>query len=844
MDRGFSESVLEKEAAVEALTLWLSNDYDRCLQTLQRLESTSEKHTKTSHHVSVLSYYNDVVSATELLDQLNLLSEDHQGRQSEATSTSYNGKSTPNVKLPSESRQHLNATDASVIKLNSAILLFNRQQYEAAAEQLRPLYDDIESLFDGAALHVVLLLLDVHLALQQPVQAAATLATLERMVPPLTKRFRSHSGTAPGSSRSCSAKCDPTARGSGKANATSSSGGQMPAGAAITSSPAPGCDGASTASAAGRHIVLPLVSRWNSEPMQIARRLLNQQGLPEPQQPNIEQLVRHYRTRVAVLHRCPAAASSNTPNIAPPEVSCPPGQYADEEDCMGAIAQAQLQLLTGSHDEACKTLLTSLALLSGQPGPTWQGESTQGGLDPKPPIDLSTSSLLRVLLPPKKDQGGPEASAMANKPSSGGSSAEASPSSFPYDQAPPNSAPSRGASSSEFSGRSPLQECALLYNSAVQQMQLGNFSAALPSFRKAAQVGFWSQPLVMLRTAEAALGLFKQRQASLPSGGVTQQEGVPFSGAEKDGDRETSELLTEAVEVLGTAWYLLDEMHRQDSDRDTSELLTEAVEVLGTAWYLLDEMHRQIVNKEQEVSASVAAATFPQPPHPSGSSALLTIDAAATATTIYFPIANEEQEVSAAAAVATATAATFPQPPQPPGSSALLTIDATATAAPSSSSQVNGGSSSQSNEASSQLDPASSPSRDAPGGAQSSGLPEPPPVITPDPRLRAPGVLSWREQECNQLRQAILSNLAFSQLLRRDHDAALEVAQQLLAQQQLSSRTRCLAATYAAEALCALGREEEAVQLLRAQIDDVAEEVTVVCVGAGGGGGGAAKGSD
>eukprot|EP00798_Chlamydomonas_sp_ICE-L_P003706 gene3706-13775_t len=91
------------------------------------------------------------------------------------------------------------------------------------------------------------------------------------------------------------------------------------------------------------------------------------------------------------------------------------------------------------------------------------------------------------------------------------------------------------------------------------------------------------------------------------------------------------------------------------------------------------------------------------------------------------------------------------------------------------------------------------------------------------------------------LRQAILSNLAFSQLLRRDHDAALEVAQQLLAQQQLSSRTRCLAATYAAEAFrtwclaatyaaeafCRWGREEA--QLLRAQIDDVAEKVILLC---------------
>lgn len=76
----------------------------------------------------------------------------------------------------------------------------------------------------------------------------------------------------------------------------------------------------------------------------------------------------------------------------------------------------------------------------------------------------------------------------------------------------------------------------------------------------------------------------------------------------------------------------------------------------------------------------------------------------------------------------------------------------------------------------------------------------------------------WPAEELESMGQAIWANLAYVHLLRDDPVPALAAAQQLLACSGLSAQQHYLGSCYAAEAQCMLGRPEEAAEQLRGHL--------------------------
>ncbi|PNH08067.1 CCR4-NOT transcription complex subunit 10 [Tetrabaena socialis] len=330
---------------------------------------------------------------------------------------------------------------------------------------------------------------------------------------------------------------------------------------------------------------------------------------------------------------------------------------------------------------------------------------------------------------------------------------------------------------------------AVMYNAGLQHLLLQNFAAARQCFSEAAP-HYVNTPLLWLRVAEAALGLYRQKQQQTAAAVLHADQGLPRTGALDS---------SQAVELQPRRVVLATGAHSpSEVGPAASALLSEAVVALQTALQQLDAQQAAHDQWQSSSSKLDEGLSFTAPLSGSGASASSST-AAGAAADLYLPLpphvhALEQQLPS-------------PSPSQRP-------------AMPRGEDEARG------NHA----------------HGQGNGVHEP-------HGTDASAALS---EELVSVRRAVLANLAYAQLQAEDWRGALLAAQELLAATSAaggglgaeaahagpsgaaaaaaalsgasaSAEYAFLANSYAAEALCHLDRPGEAVECLSLWLMQVQE---------------------
>mmetsp|Transcript_30153 Transcript_30153/g.66863 ORF Transcript_30153/g.66863 Transcript_30153/m.66863 type:complete len:891 (-) Transcript_30153:434-3106(-) len=743
------DNLLVREAASEATCLWLTGNHDACLQTLQHLEQklTARDH-KVSHNLAVVEYYCTGCSEPErLLDQLSITAQECAAKAPEAVASAQAGNrpSITGSSIPSEAQQLNPSDDTAVCSLNKAIVLYQQGKLDSAALLLQPLLQQLEGMWEGAALHTCLLLLDIYLQQRQAGKAAEVMTVLEKACPLILDAYGLMKDTADLHEQQQEGSSHEHEADERSAAAAASSGIDHVANASISKESCKEANGQKPGGGGHAKVfALPSVSKWASSTMEQARALLARDGHPLPAVPNVPLLVKLYRVRLALLLRNGKAAKREVKALLASDPSC----------AAGILARSQLEMLRGGSRKAAKLLLGLVQ------------EGSVGG-----PLGGSAASSIRPLVLNNlgvvhHQQGKHQLAALYFTHAL--SAAEAEPSTSRPQQLPQLQNGSSSTSSSGGEQASPAAEhsmpnarkAIMLYNVGVQHVMLRNFPLALSCFRQCAALGGMHnlQALLLLRTAEAALGLYQQQQQQQRQAATKLVSGIcaPQAGPSHQAAPASSEAASSRDDAAQTSSSGV----QQGPSTTGTALLDEAAAALQAASGVLDVLQLQL---REEQAAAASALTLTLAPGAALGQAQGDEGAAGPGSSNQAsPAAPRPSEASLAAAVVNS----FSAPAHSGGQdSALLTVVTSGRAARAET----------------------------------------------DPPL-------WPLEELAATREAVLCNLSYLGLLRGDYEGALAAATQLLTLPGLSPHCAHLVACYAAEALCRLGRAAEAVEVLTSQL--------------------------
>eukprot|EP00252_Welwitschia_mirabilis_P024256 TRINITY_DN7135_c1_g1_i1.p1 TRINITY_DN7135_c1_g1~~TRINITY_DN7135_c1_g1_i1.p1 ORF type:complete len:873 (+),score=174.96 TRINITY_DN7135_c1_g1_i1:329-2947(+) len=197
-----AEAHLSANAALakEAASLFQTRRYQECLDILYQLMQRKPDDPKILHNIAVVEYLRDgCVEPQKLLQRLDKVKSSSEelnhstGEQLDLTGISSNNSNLPAAKgtgisssgqtvAPSncEGISYVAECDTSIAILNTAIILYNLQQYASAMSVLEPLFQNIEPIDETAALRICLLMLDIALASHQAAKAADVIRYMEK----------------------------------------------------------------------------------------------------------------------------------------------------------------------------------------------------------------------------------------------------------------------------------------------------------------------------------------------------------------------------------------------------------------------------------------------------------------------------------------------------------------------------------------------------------------------------------------------------------------------------------------------------------------------------------------
>ncbi|GAB2300299.1 hypothetical protein Dimus_034335 [Dionaea muscipula] len=183
--------------AKEAAALFQSRKYAECVDLLNQLLQKNPDDLKVLHNIAIAEFFNEGCSnpkkLLEALINVKKKCEDlgHDSREQEDI-TSQLGNRALSVPKGSNTLSHQMSTlngetmvfndefDTSLATLNTAIILFNLHKYSKAQSILESLFQNIEPIDEGSALHVCLLLLDVTILTQDVSKFVDVMNYLER----------------------------------------------------------------------------------------------------------------------------------------------------------------------------------------------------------------------------------------------------------------------------------------------------------------------------------------------------------------------------------------------------------------------------------------------------------------------------------------------------------------------------------------------------------------------------------------------------------------------------------------------------------------------------------------
>jgi len=753
----------------------------------------------------------------------------------------------------------------AVAAINAAHVLVLQQKHATALQILEPLFGRVESINGGAALHLCLLLFEVYLAAHQHTKMAAVISYLETafgLVPEGGQFTRSSGvgaslGSGGGGAEDGSGGLDGGAGGSREGTSACPDGGgsssrtkdgsaaadqavnqheeeqQQQAGADSTaaadgSSDRMGGTAAAAASqaaasvAAGpvderRALQLPKASRVTSPLMDLVRPLLEARSSSPECMPDLNVILRLLRAQLALAARHPKAAKRDVRALL---VGLPRSEAV-------LMLKAQLEAGRGQPRKALKTLGPVLAPHGPSSSTAADTAGAGGGSSDSTSGSGSGSALLRPAariallnnLGVLHHQFGKHQLAAVYLSRALSESAQrqpgaTSPAAMPDPSSTPSAAAAAGGgggggggggvltSSSKCSGSAAdVQQgqfnglwsdhsFALQYNLGLQHLMLRNWEAALCCFDAAGQ-RFYMQPWLWLRMAEANVGLHCQHAKQQQRQARRRQQQAAAGSSSTEGAAEHP--LLDGVAGYGARRRLLLPAGRALNAATASKLaaasdhlwheghLGAALLQLQTALALLQECKAEAAKDAEEAAAATAAALGA----PSANGGLSG--------------GNGSQQGEGGSGGGA-------------GGSSGGARGADEGGSPTAASASGGGAGSVG----------------AGGAASRMVFSDAPPI-----------------DELETVGQTIWSNLAYVHLLRDDPVPALAAAQQLLACSGLSAQQHHLGSCYAAEALCMLGRPEEAAPQLLVHLSLFhgggagvgAEPVGAAAAGQGSGGG-------
>ncbi|TXG61876.1 hypothetical protein EZV62_013239 [Acer yangbiense] len=182
--------------AKEASLYFQSRKFDECLDLLSQLPEKKPDDPKVLHNIAIAEYFRDgCADPKKLLESLNNVKRRSEelarasGEQAETANNLGNkvilgakgsGAGHQISSANSGSLVYMDEFDASVAKLNIAVIWFHLHEYAKALSVLEPLYQNIAPIDESTALQICLLLLDVALACHDASRSADVLMYLEK----------------------------------------------------------------------------------------------------------------------------------------------------------------------------------------------------------------------------------------------------------------------------------------------------------------------------------------------------------------------------------------------------------------------------------------------------------------------------------------------------------------------------------------------------------------------------------------------------------------------------------------------------------------------------------------
>lgn len=308
---------------------------------------------------------------------------------------------------------------------------------------------------------------------------------------------------------------------------------------------------------------------------------------------------------------------------------------------------------------------------------------------------------------------------------------------------------------------------ALSYNLGLQQLALHDWQAARECFEAAASK-YFTLPQLWLRWAEACIGLYHQQQQQQLVSGQQEADGPGSSGrgAPSTGKGAAKHGKGQQQAQGKKQQQPQPQQQQQQQDCNPEQLLEQAAAHISTGLVLLQEQQAAAAKQLEAATAAAIAAGNP-PPELAGQPLWPTSSAAAA-------VGAGDGEAAAAGAVSSSAATLGPS------SAAAAAADSTG-AGPSTTTAAAAGM----------------------GGTVLGSWPAEAALLAP---------------ELAAVKQSLLANRAYVALVQGQPAEALSAAQELLACSSMSPAQHYLGSSYAAEALCHLGRVEEARQLLQAHM--------------------------
>ncbi|XP_020103099.1 CCR4-NOT transcription complex subunit 10-like isoform X1 [Ananas comosus] len=188
-----SASALAKEAAV----LFQNRRYAEGVDILKQLLLKKQDDPKVLHNIAVAEYFHDgCPDPKKLLDVLDRVKKKYEGlahssREQVEAANGIASNATVGSRGNSNAAHQLSFVnnslvayseefDTSIVKFNTAVILYHLHDYGQALSVLNSLYQNIEPIDETTALHVCLLLLDIALMSQDATKAADIIQYLEK----------------------------------------------------------------------------------------------------------------------------------------------------------------------------------------------------------------------------------------------------------------------------------------------------------------------------------------------------------------------------------------------------------------------------------------------------------------------------------------------------------------------------------------------------------------------------------------------------------------------------------------------------------------------------------------